>query len=79
MKMVKKIKIYTTPICFECEKAKKFFKEKNLKYEEIDAFENKKKAEEMFQKTGTKRIPIIIIGKEILSGFDKKKIESLLK
>lgn len=77
--MTKKIKIYTTPICFECERAKKFFKEKNLKYKEIDAFENKEQADEVFKKIKTKRIPIIEIGKEIFSGFDKKKIEEALK
>lgn len=77
--MTKKIRIYTTPICFECERAKKFFKEKNLKYEEIDTFEKKKEAEEIFKKAGTKRIPIIEIGKQIFPGFDKKKIEEALK
>ena len=74
-----KVKIYTAPICFECERAKKFFKDKGIKYEEIDTFENKEKAEEVFKKSGVKRIPIIEIGEKIFTGFDKKKIEEELK
>ena len=76
---MKKIKIYTTPICLECEKAKKYFKENNIDYEEIDTFENKEEAEKAFKKAGQKRIPIIEIDDEAFSGFDKKKIEEQLK
>lgn len=76
---MKKIKIYTTPICFECEKAKNYFQKLGLKYEEIDATEKKEEAQKAFEKTGHKRIPIIEIGNNILSGFDKKKIEEFLK
>jgi glutaredoxin 3 len=74
-----KVKIYTTPICMECEKAKKYFKENNIEYEEIDTFDNKEAAERAFKKAGQKRIPIIEIGNETITGFDKKKIEEHLK
>jgi glutaredoxin-like YruB-family protein len=76
---MKKIKIYTTPICLECEKAKKYFKENNIEYEEIDAFDEKEQAEKAFKKAGQKRIPIIEIGDKAFSGFDKTKIEEILK
>ena len=75
---MKKVKIYTTPICFECEKAKKYFKENNIEYEEIDAFEKKEEAEKAFKKVGLKRIPIIEIADKAFSGFDKDKIEEEL-
>ncbi|MCC7574067.1 NrdH-redoxin [Candidatus Woesearchaeota archaeon] len=74
-----KVKIYTTPICLECEKAKKYFKENNIEYEEIDTFENKEATEKAFKKAGQKRIPIIEIRDKAFSGFDKKKIEKQLK
>ena len=73
------VKIYTTPICMECEKAKKYFKENNIEYEEIDAFEKKEDAEKAFKKAGQKRIPVIEIGDVAFTGFDKKKIEEHLK
>ncbi|MFT4304927.1 MAG: glutaredoxin family protein [Candidatus Woesearchaeota archaeon] len=73
-----KVKMYTTPICFECEKAKKYFKENNIEFEEIDAIDNKEEAEKAFKKAGLKRIPIIEVGDKAFPGFDKKKIEEEL-
>ena len=74
-----KIKIYTSPICIECERAKKFFKDNNFKYQEVDVFENKTEAEKIFKKAGMKRIPIIQIDGKIFTGFDKKKIQEVLE
>lgn len=76
--MTKKVTIYTSPICMECEKAKKFFKDKGIEFEEIDTFEQKEKAKEVFEKTGQKRIPTIEIDGEFYPGFDKEKIEEVL-
>lgn len=77
--MSKKATVYTSPICMECEKAKRFFKEKGIEVEEIDTFEHKEKAKEIFEKTGQKRIPTIEIDGEYYTGFDKEKIEEALK
>ena len=46
-----KVKIYSTPECSWCNKAKDFFKEKKIKFEEIDVSENQKAAEEMVDKS----------------------------
>ena len=72
------IKMFTTPICLECQRAKRFFKEKGLDYEEIDAFERKEEAEAAFKKAGFKKIPLILIGEKAFPGFDKKKLEEHL-
>jgi len=77
--MSKKVKIYTTPICPNCEMAKKFFKKKDIEYEEIDIFEDKEKAKEMVEKSGQKRVPVIEIDGEVFSGFNKKEIEKTLE
>ncbi len=77
--MSKKVTIYTSPICLECEKAKKLFREKGIEFEEIDTFEQKEKAKEIFQKTGQKRIPTIEIDGEFYPGFDREKIEKVLE
>lgn len=74
-----KVKIYTAPICLECEKAKKYFKDNGIEFEEVDTFDNKEDAEKAFKKAGLKKIPIIEIGDKAFAGFDKKKIEEHLK
>jgi glutaredoxin 3 len=78
-KMAKNVILYTSPICFHCEKAKKFFNENNVKFKEIDIFEDKNAAKEMIEKSGQKRVPVIEIDGEVYSGFDKKVIEEALK
>jgi len=76
--MKKKIKIYTTPICPECERVKKLLRDKKIDFEEIDIFGNKEKAEEMINKSGQKRVPVTEIGEEVIVGFNKKSIEEAL-
>ena len=71
--------IYTSPICFECERAKKYFKHNDIAYEEIDVTENTALAEQAFRKAGKKRIPLILIGDKAFPGFDKKRIEEHLR
>lgn len=77
--MAKKVKIYTSPICPNCEKAKKFLKEKGADYEEIDVFKDKEKGKEMIKKSGQKRVPVIEIDGKVFPGFDKNKIEEELE
>lgn len=77
--MAKKIKIYTTPICPQCERAKDFFKKKDLKYETVDLSKNEKTAEKVFEKAGKKIAPIIEIGNEMIVGFNRSKIEKALE
>lgn len=76
---MKRVIIYTSPICFYCEKAKKLFTDKNIAFTEIDIFENKEKAEEMITKSGQKRVPVIDIDGKIFTGFNKKDIEQALE
>jgi glutaredoxin 3 len=72
--MTKKVILYTSPVCMECERIKQFFNEKNIDFEEIDTFEEPKKVQELFEKTKVRRIPMIQVGEEIFPGFDEEKI-----
>ena len=76
--METKIKIYSTPSCMYCKAAKKFFKENNLEFENIDVSENQKAAQEMIKKSKQMGVPVIEINNQIIIGFDKEKIEQLL-
>ena len=76
--MDKKVKIYSTPTCPFCMMAKKFLKENNIDFEDIDVSADQTKAEEMVQKTGQMAVPVIDIDGEIIVGFDKEKIKKAL-
>ena len=74
----KNITIYSTPSCHFCHMAKDFFKENNVAYTEYDVASNLEKRKEMVDKSGQMGVPVIIIGDELIVGFDKPKISQLL-
>lgn len=73
-----KIKVYSTNSCPYCFTLKEFLKENNIKFEEVDVFENKEAAKEMIEKSGQMGVPVVEIDGEIVVGFDKEKISELL-
>jgi len=76
--MDKKIKVYSTPTCPFCVRAKQFLKENNIDFEDIDVSANQEKVQEMVQKSGQMSVPVLDIEGEIIVGFDKEKISKAL-
>ena len=72
------IKIYSTPTCPYCTKAKEFLKEKGIKFEDIDVSSNQDAAKEMIEKSGQMGVPVIDIDGKIIVGFDQAKLEEAL-
>ena len=58
---------------------KEYLKEKGIEFEEIDVGSNKEKAQEMVEKSGQMGVPVLEIGEKIVIGFNKEKIDALLK
>jgi len=75
---MKNITIYSTPSCHFCHMAKEFFKEKNITYTEYDVAGDAEKRKEMIEKSGQMGVPVIVIGDELIVGFDRPKITQLL-
>lgn len=75
---MKNVTIYSTPTCHFCHMAKDFFKEKNVSYTEYDVASDTAKRSEMVEKTGQMGVPVIVIGDDIIVGFNKPKIVELL-
>jgi glutaredoxin 3 len=76
---MKNVKIYSTPTCPYCKLAKEYFKEKGVEYTEVDVSTDMEGQKEMIEKSGGMSVPVIDIGGEVVVGFDKDKIEGLLK
>ena len=77
--MNKKVKLYGLPTCPMCRRAKKYLDDEGIKYEYLDVSANHALAKEMIVKSGQKTVPVVEIGGEIMIGFDKAKIEELLR
>ncbi len=73
-----KVKIYSTPTCPWCKKAKDYFKEKKIEFEDINVAEDDKARKEMIEKSGQMGVPVIDIKGKIIVGFDQETIEKEL-
>ena len=84
---MKKVIIYTGPLCNFCSAAKHLLSKKKISYEEINIGNDDKKREEMLKKSnGTKTVPQIFIGEKHIGGYvelkaleNKGELDTLLK
>ena len=74
----KNVTVYTTPTCTWCNTIKRHLQENNIRYREIDVSADQKAAEEMVRKSGQQGVPQTDINGQIIVGFDKVRINSLL-
>ena len=72
------IKIYSTPTCPWCKKAKAYLTEKGIEYQSIDVSMDPKAQNEMIEKSGQMGVPVLDIDGKIVIGFDKEKIDEIL-
>ena len=67
---MKKITIYTGPVCNYCDAAKRLLKRNNLEFNEIDISSGPEVLNEMINKTNGKRtIPQIFFDNEHIGGY----------
>ena len=76
--MAKSVKVYSTPTCPYCIRAKQFLKENTVNYTDIDVSSNQDATQEMIKLTGLMGVPVIDIDGEFIVGFDKEKIKKAL-
>ena len=84
---MKKVVIYTGPICNYCSAAKHLLTKKKIRYNEIDIGNDSEKREEMLRRSnGTKTVPQIFIGEKHVGGYvelkaleNKGELDTLLK
>jgi len=68
--VTKLIKIYSTSWCPPCISAKRLLKERGLEYEEIDIEEKGWSRDDLFELTGGRTVPQIVIGDNPIGGYD---------
>jgi glutaredoxin-like YruB-family protein len=76
--MDKKVRVYSTPTCPFCIRAKQFLKENNIIFEDIDVSVDQEAASEIIKKSGQMGVPVLDIEGEVIIGFDKEKIKKAL-
>jgi glutaredoxin 3 len=76
--MDKTVTIYSTPVCHFCHMAKDFFKENNIAYVEHDVASDQSARAEMIDLSGQMGVPVIVIGDDLIIGFDEAKVKEIL-
>lgn len=79
MDQVLKIKLYSSLDCPYCYVVKDYLTQKKLEFEEVDLYENPEKREEMEKISGQKNLPVLVINEEVIVGWNKEKIDEVLK
>jgi glutaredoxin 3 len=76
--MTKNVKVYSTPTCPYCVRAKQFLKENAVNFNDIDVSSDQDAAQEMIKRSGQMGVPVIDIDGELIVGFDKERIKKVL-
>lgn len=71
--------VYSTPSCPYCSMAKDYLRSKNVPFEDIDVSRNQAAAMEMIRKSGQSGVPVIDFNGEIIVGFDRARLEKLVR
>jgi|KBSMisStaDraftv2_1062788.scaffolds.fasta_scaffold6691994_1 glutaredoxin len=75
----RKIVIYTQTDSLPCEAVKLFLKDRGAKYEERNVEEDEAIVRELKEKYNSRSTPTVVIGDEVLIGFDPERIDELLE
>jgi len=70
--------VFSTPMCSFCNMAKKYFREKGIKFKDVDVSRDPIAARDMVRRSGQQGVPVIDIGGKIVVGFDRVKIDKYL-
>jgi glutaredoxin-like YruB-family protein len=73
-----KVVVFSTPTCSFCNQAKRYFKEKNIRFVDVDVSKDQSGARDMMRRTGQMGVPVILINNKAIVGFDKPKINQIL-
>jgi len=73
-----KVIMFTTPTCSFCNSAKRYLREKKIKFKEVDVSRDQRAARDMQRRAGTTGVPVILINNRPIVGFDKPKINRML-
>ncbi|NLY36898.1 MAG: glutaredoxin family protein [Tissierellia bacterium] len=76
--MEKQIIIYTSNTCGYCHAAKDYLDSLGVEYQERNVSTDMEARKELMQK-GFMGVPVLLVDEEVIQGFDKARIDQLLK
>jgi glutaredoxin-like YruB-family protein len=76
--MSKTVILFTQPDCPPCRWAKSHMEDKGIDYVERDITEDPQAVDDLVNKYQSRSTPTLVIGEEVMIGFDPERLEELL-
>ncbi len=70
--------VFSTPTCHHCRSAKRYLKQKGVRFTEVDVSRDQRAARDMQRISGQQGVPVITVGGRPIVGFDRTKIDRML-
>ena len=73
-----KILVFTQPDSLPCEAIKLFLRDRGAKFEERNVLRDEEAERELKEKYNSRSTPTLVVGEQVLIGFDPERIDQLL-
>ena len=73
-----KVVIFTTPTCSWCRATKRYLREHNIRFHEVDVSRDQSGLRDMVRRTGQSGVPVTLVNNRPVIGFDRPKLDKLL-
>ena len=73
------VKVYSTPTCPWCIKAKAYLTEKGVEFDDVDVSTDHDAQHEMVEKSGQMGVPVLDVNGKVIVGFDQGAIDKALE
>lgn len=70
--------LFTTPTCSYCRTAKRYLRQQQVPFKDVDVSRDSAAARDMVRRSGQQGVPVLDIGGKVVVGFDQPKIDRLL-
>jgi len=74
----RQVTVYSSPTCSPCKAAKAFLSEHGVGFREVNVAEDEQGRAELIRLTGQMAIPVIVVGGEVVQGFNRPRLKEVL-
>ena len=75
---VPRITLYVTGNCAYCRQARQYLQQRGLRFQELN-IHHSTRAQKALAQMGARSVPVIMIGDTRIDGFDRKRLDAVLK
>jgi glutaredoxin 3 len=78
-KKQKRVIVFSTPTCSYCNQAKRYLRERGVRFRDVDVSKDADAARDLVRRSGQQGVPVLDIGGRIIVGFNRPEIDRLLE